>query len=70
MRKVLQRWLQERKSELPPRLNSDLLLKLLKLAMTQNVFRFGDTRWLQKVGTAMGAACAHACAALRPAHHE
>ena len=27
----------------------------LQLLMTNNVFQFGDTYWLQKVGTAMGA---------------
>ena len=27
----------------------------LRLLMTNNVFQFGDTFWLQKVGTAMGA---------------
>ena len=27
----------------------------LRLLMTNNVFQFGDTSWLQKVGTAMGA---------------
>ena len=27
----------------------------LRLLMTKNVFQFGDTFWLQKVGTAMGA---------------
>ena len=26
----------------------------LRLLMTNNVFQFGDTYWLQKVGTAMG----------------
>ena len=27
----------------------------LRLLMTNNVFRFGDTYWIQKMGTAMGA---------------
>ena len=27
----------------------------LRLLMTNHVFQFGDTYWLQKVGTAMGA---------------
>ena len=32
-----------------------VLKDALRLLMTNNVFQFGDTFWLQKVGTAMGA---------------
>ena len=32
-----------------------VLMDALRLIMTNNVFQFGDTYWLQKVGTAMGA---------------
>ena len=32
-----------------------LLMDTLRLLMTNNVLQFGDTYWLQKVGTAMGA---------------
>ena len=32
-----------------------VLMDALRLLMTNNVFQFGDTYWLQKVGTAMGA---------------
>ena len=31
-----------------------VLMDALNLLMTNNVFQFGDTFWLQKVGTAMG----------------
>ena len=31
-----------------------VLMYALRLPMTNNVFQFGDTYWLQKVGTAMG----------------
>ena len=31
-----------------------VLMDALRLLMTNNVFQFGDTFWLQKVGTAMG----------------
>ena len=31
-----------------------VLMDALRLLMTNNVFQFGDTYWLQKVGTAMG----------------
>ena len=32
-----------------------VLMDALRLRMTNNAFQFGDTFWLQKVGTAMGA---------------
>ena len=32
-----------------------VLMDVLRLLMTNNVFQLGDTYWLQKVGTAMGA---------------
>ena len=35
----------------PPVVSMDAL----RLLMTNNVYKFGDTYWLQKVGTAMGA---------------
>ena len=31
-----------------------VLIDALHLLMTNNVFQFGDTYWIQKVGTAMG----------------
>ena len=34
---------------------STVLMDAFRLIMTNNVFQFGDTYWLQKVGTAMGA---------------
>ena len=42
--------------------NIPLILALLKLVMTTNVFMFGDTWWLQQMGTAMGTpvACIYA----------
>ena len=32
-----------------------VLMDALRLLMTNNVFQFGDTYWIQKVGTVMGA---------------
>ena len=36
----------------------ELLIKLTRLIMENNVFKFGSTWWRQKVGTAMGTSCA------------
>ena len=35
--------------------NISALMKALNIVMTHNVFRFGDTNWIQHSGTAMGA---------------
>ena len=42
----------------------------LRLLMTNNVFQFGDTYWLQKVGTAMGAPPAPSLATIVFGIHE
>lgn len=39
---------------IPPEIHPDSLVKALHLLMRHNVFRFGDTYWLQMSGTAMG----------------
>ena len=36
----------------------ELVCDLIELVMTNNVFKFGNTWWLQKHGTVMGTACA------------
>ena len=41
-----------------------VLMEALHLLTTNNVFQFGDTYWIQKVGTAMGAPPAPPCAAI------
>ena len=35
-----------------------MLLALLKIVMTTNIFQFGNTWWCQLIGTAMGTPCA------------
>ena len=37
---------------------SKLIIKLLHLVISENIFKFGNTWWLQKVGTEMGTPCA------------
>ena len=47
-----------------------LIIELLRLIMTKNVFQFGSTWWIQLIGTAMGTPCACAYATLYFAYHE
>ena len=47
-----------------------IIIKLLHLIMTKNVFKFGDTWWQQTVGTAMGTPCACTYATIFFAYFE
>ena len=49
---------------------SELLVKLLTLIITKNVFKFGDTSWIQKDGTAIGTPCACNYATIVFAYYE
>ena len=40
------------------KLQIEFVIKLTRLVMLNNVFKFGDTWWKQTVGTAMGTSCA------------
>ena len=44
----------ELKNLLPNNFPKVFILKTLCLIMTHNIFQFGPTYWLQKIGTAMG----------------
>ena len=37
---------------------TELIINLLDLVLQNTVFQFGDSWWLQKIGTAMGTPCA------------
>jgi hypothetical protein len=56
---VLELYLNKYKDEVKDEVtNIELILSLTNLVMNNNVFQFGDTYWLQKIGTAMGTPCA------------
>ena len=48
----------------------ELIIKALTIVMTTNIFRFGDTYWLQINGTAMGTPPAVAWAIIYYAIHK
>ena len=47
-----------------------LIIDLLRLIMTNNVFQFGSTWWIQRIDTAMGTPCACAYTTLFFTYHE
>ena len=63
-------YIEEFSCELKERFPKVLILRLLWLVMTNNVFKFGETFWLQLIGTAMGRPCACAYATIFFAYFE
>lgn len=63
-------YVEEYSSELREWFPKHLILRLLRLVMTSNVFKFGETFWIQLIGTAMGTPCACAYATIFFAYYE
>jgi hypothetical protein len=55
---LIEKWLEENNNEIPADFPKTLLIKVLKVVMTSNIFQFDDTFWLQTCGTSMGTSCA------------
>jgi hypothetical protein len=56
---VLVNYINEYNNELGKRaVDAQSIKELLKLVMYNNIFQFGDSWWIQKIGTAMGTPCA------------
>jgi hypothetical protein len=55
---VFETWFEKFADEIPDDFPKELFLKLLRTVMTENIFQFGDTFWLQIDGTAIGTSCA------------
>ena len=63
-------WLKLHKHELPPNFPTEVILAGLQIVMTNNVFAFGNTYWLQACGTAMGTIIAVIYATIYYSLHE
>ena len=56
--KIVKEYLLLFQHEIDQSIPVDLLVSLIELVMKNNIFKFGDTWWHQKNGTAMGTPCA------------
>jgi hypothetical protein len=63
-------FLELNKDLIPNNFPTNLFLKILETVMSNNIFSFADTKWLQLSGTAMGTPTACAYATITYGHHE
>jgi hypothetical protein len=56
--------------QIPSSFPINLFLKILELVMSNNIFNFGNTTWLQLSGTAMGTPAACSYATITYGHYE
>jgi hypothetical protein len=57
-------------NQIPPDFPTELFLQILTYVMSNNIFTFGDTFWLQTSGTAMGTPAACSYTMISYGHHE
>ena len=62
---IVQQFIKTYHNDLPSPLSNNkinFLITLLRIVMSHNIFQFGDTYWVQQIGTAMGTpvACIYA----------
>lgn len=67
---TLRNWLLLHEAELPRDFPTDMVIDAVELIMTNNVFQFDDTFWLQLSGTAMGTSLACIYATIYYSYHE
>lgn len=67
---AIRQWFEQYEDELPPNYPTEMILDSIELVMKNNVFDFGDTHWLQLIGSAMGTPAACTIATLYYACHE
>jgi hypothetical protein len=67
---LIEKWIKEYADDVPQDFPTELLLKVLRIVMTNNVFQFDNTFWLQICGTSMGTSCACSYATLYWAYIE
>ena len=67
---VMRQWFQLHAHELPVGYPTQMVLKAIRLVMSNNVFQLDDTYWLQLTGTAMGTSLACIYATIYFSYHE
>ncbi len=68
--RTLKDWFDLHAKELPQGYPTEMVLKAVELVMSNNVFQFDNTYWLQLCGTAMGTSSACMYATIYYSYHE
>jgi hypothetical protein len=67
---TVRKWLLRHQRSLPSDFHIDLVTEAISIVMTQNVFQFDDTYWIQTCGAAMGTSVACVLATIYYSYHE
>jgi hypothetical protein len=67
---AIRNFLADNAASIPASLPTTLFLETMQIVMENNIFRFGDSFWLQLCGTAMGTPVACAYATVSYGQHE